>query len=351
MPNLVIVTSTKSVGCTFLDWSILFLSGQEYHYSCDVKQSVPVPNDPLCQTNNISNAHKHIKNHSSGLMSTSNKIAELLTNGAALETLYPTMLHLDRAISAAGFDLKDFCFDDKNLGIIKEIIKNDYASIIDHCIKQGLPTIIVKSDPTPRGYYWNTRSLDRKLLAEEPAESIDDLSAEFQDTYFNQSQRAWKDLGLTNVWDQRERMALDLRPFDRDDFISFGTKDPHLHINCQDLWNLAPEVLRDCFDYLQLKINQDRWHQWSQVARRWQDMQHRNLRFYHSLDHIVDSIINNWYFPLPNLELWQEATIQHCLIYQHDLNLKTWQLTKFPDNTQKLHCLLEPNIHKVPKIY
>jgi len=47
------------------------------------------------------------------------------------------------------------------------------------------------------------------------------------------------------------------------------------------------------------------------------------------------------------LNLNQEASIQHVLIYKYDLNLKTWGLEKFPNNTKKLHELLEPNIHKI----
>ena len=39
------------------------------------------------------------------------------------------------------------------------------------------------------------------------------------------------------------------------------------------------------------------------------------------------------------------------LIYKYGLNLKTWQLEKFPNNTKQLHELLEENIHPIEKIY
>jgi hypothetical protein len=70
------------------------------------------------------------------------------------------------------------------------------------------------------------------------------------------------------------------------------------------------------------------------------------LEFCYNYKHIVDSVVNNWYYQI-DLTFEQEVVIQHCLIYQHNLNLKTWELTKFPSNTQDLHKLLEPNIHPI----
>ena len=63
-------------------------------------------------------------------------------------------------------------------------------------------------------------------------------------------------------------------------------------------------------------------------------------------DKIINYIIEGYELNLDkfNLDLVQEAAIQHELIYKHNLNLKTWQLTKFT-NTRQLHNLLEPNIH------
>ena len=40
------------------------------------------------------------------------------------------------------------------------------------------------------------------------------------------------------------------------------------------------------------------------------------------------------------------------IIYKHNLGLKTWQLEKFPANTQDLHTLLESNtLHNLDDIY
>jgi hypothetical protein len=52
-----------------------------------------------------------------------------------------------------------------------------------------------------------------------------------------------------------------------------------------------------------------------------------------------------------NLDIVQEAAIQHILLYKHSLSIKTWQLEKF-NNTKQINALLEPNTyHEVKDIY
>ena len=104
-------------------------------------------------------------------------------------------------------------------------------------------------------------------------------------------------------------------------------------------------------DFCELPIDQARLDSWLVVYREWQQLQLNILEFTFNYQHIVDAIVNNWYYKLDNLTFEQEIVIQHCLIYQHGLNLQTWQLEKFPDNTQQLHRLLEPNTHKIESIY
>ena len=103
--------------------------------------------------------------------------------------------------------------------------------------------------------------------------------------------------------------------------------------------------------YLDLDIVPERLSAWIPVYRRWQSIQSRSLKFAINLPYIIDAIVNNWYYELDDLSFEQEVIIQHFLIYKHNLNLKTWKLSKFPDNTQQLHDLLEANIHVVENIY
>ena len=97
-------------------------------------------------------------------------------------------------------------------------------------------------------------------------------------------------------------------------------------------------------NWVELPIDNDRYNQWVPIYEDWQQIQMNSLRFQYNYKHIVDCVVNNWSYNI-DLTFDQEVVIQHLLIYQHNLNLKTWQLKKFPGNTKDLHLLLEPNIH------
>lgn len=351
MGDLVAITSFKGVGSTFVDWSILFLSGQDQHWYHRQQAMVAVPRDPINSHNGVVNAHRHLKNHPMGSIETAAMLPDLQRQGAAVETVYPGAQYLDLCYQQLGIDLDQA---QSNADLNQRVLSywtNDYQRVLEHCLDLAVPLIFIDADPAPMGYYWRTRQLERLLLKDARPTDHAHWSQEKDGFYYADSQAAWQQLGLTEVWDQREQMALDYRPFSRDWFPKFGLTRPHLYINCQDLWNLAPDVLRHCFDHLSLTLDESRWHHWIKVANTWQQNQHRLLCFYHSLDHIVACTLNGWYYPLPRLELWQEAIIQHCLIYRHGCNLKTWQLTQFPDNTQDLHKLVVPNTHPVSQIY
>ncbi len=277
-------------------------------------------------------------------------LKDLSVNGKNITTLYPRPLPIDEILSKLDIKVETVTTPILNDQILKFQI-DDYYKMLNSCQDQDIPIVFVESDPKFVGYFWVTRSIDRKLLCDKPANSVAEIKKEIDDYYFPDSIKVWKSLKLEDIWDQRERMALDIRPFDLAGFPKFGLTRPYLHINCSDLWNLCPQVIKECCDYLKITIQENRWDHWMSVSKNWQQIHHQNLRFFNQLDHIIDAVVNNWYFPLPNLDLYQEAIIQHCLIYRHDLNLKTWKLDRFPDNTKKLHELLEYNIHKIPKIY
>ena len=173
--------------------------------------------------------------------------------------------------------------------------------------------------------------------------SINDLKNEHREIFFKESNQTWTELGLTNRWDIRERMSLDSRPFNTD-FPDININCQHLWINSLDLWTRTEYTLTKIMKYLELDIMPNRLEKWLPVCKKWQEKQLKILDFAYNYQHIINSIVNNIYYEI-DLTFEQEVVIQHCLIYQHNLNLKTWQLEKFPNNTQELHKLLEPNCH------
>lgn len=344
MNKKICITSVKSVGCTFVDWSVYFLSGQSNFYKVDTRSWKPLSNNPVTGIN----SHGHLKNHPAGL--TRHKqffdFFDTLPSDQ-FYTSYPIPMHLDSAAAILNIDIDQV---GKEYSKIKQHINHDYNQLLQSCNNQNTKLIFVSRDPRIPMYSMHVRSLDRTMLKPERPNSSEELVEEVQNTFFKDSINAWNRKGLSDVWDVRERRALDMRIYtDDEDFIT-GLTFPHLWVNCLDLWTRGQIVIKQIMEYLELGIDQDRLEQWIPIYRNWQAIQSNNLEFDYNCNHIVDAIINNWYYNI-NLTFEQEIVIQHLLIYKHNLNLKTWQLTKFPNNTQELHKLLESNIHQLPDTY
>lgn len=340
------VTSTQSIGCTFLDWSLLYLSGQQKVFSAQSLTWHDIVSNPLQENLTVMNAHGHIKNHVSGWQRNKRivqKIRDNTTNG--LISIYPTLLHIDNC-----------CTDlDLNIGKISSSLqqilayqKQDYIDMLSWiACEQQIPVIYVAFDPTVRGYRWTKRSLNRMMASSEKPKAISDLIKEYHDIFFSGSQRAWMDLGLTEIWDIRERMALDIRPFDDhwgDDLL---LAHDHYWVHCQDLWFDTERTVRKIMSWLDLDIVEENVERWLPIMRSWQQIHNNNLRFPRQLSKIIRSIVQGHKHDISQLTFEQEVIVQHCLIYQYGLNLKTWQLDKFPDCASKLYLLLEPNFHPI----
>lgn len=341
------VTSATSVGCTFLDWSVYWLSGQDRVYNLRAKQWFAIAEDPLQTTGSVSNAHNHAKNHPSGSIATKDAVRSLQStdHSGRRTSFYPFPLHIDLALEQIGrseHDLQDakVCHD------AYQLIQDDYLDTLAWIHTQQIPVIYVAIDPLVAGYFWQPRALERRLIGPSQPDRLDDVFQEHDDIFFfEDSIKTWAAMGLTNVWDQRERMALDIRPFAKIPMSDLTLPFKHHWINCQDLWFDTERTISRAMSWLDLEITITRLDHWRSVAQRWQAIHNDHLRFYRQLPQIVRAIVRGHDFEIPLLTLRQEATVLHCLLYQHDLNLKSWQLYKFPTNAQHLHALLEENIH------
>lgn len=338
------VSSIQSLGCTFLDWSLHFLSGQDYFYSTKSQSWIELKQNPLSELN----SHGHKKNHPPG-SANSIKCIDLLSqlDSNKLYSLYPVQLDIVAAINNLDYTI-DQLKDPEVFNKVKNFQSQDYLKTFKHCVDNNVKIIFLAMAPEVSLYRIKIRQLDRFLTKNQAPSSTDDLVEELQKIFFSDSIDTWKNLGLTNIWDVRERMALDSRPFDyqMDPVLPM----PHLRIDCRDWWLQGPKVISKALTFLGLTVDADRLEQWLPIYYQWQAIQAAAVEFCYYIDHIVDAIVKNIYFEI-DLSFEQEAVVQHCLIYKHNLNLKTWELKKFPNNTQDLHKLLEPNIHPVQDIY
>jgi len=336
------ITSQRSVGCTFFDWTIHFLSGQEQFYRINSCQWIPLTTDPVLTVN----AHGHPKNHPSGFADTRDYINKVLAKSQDyLYSMYPFILSPYRSAVDLGIAI-DKIGDPKNQQLIEQYQQNDFDQVFAFCNQLNVKLIYIGDDSSMQLYYAASRSNGLSITNGKPHETLQCQKDEFQQVFFNDSVDTWNKLKLTNTWDQRERQALDSRPFKYQDMKFNGMQHPHLWINCHELWHNGEQVALKMLEFLELTVLPERLAAWKSIYAKWQKKQLHILKFNYNYQHIVDSIVNNWYYEI-DLTFEQEVIIQHCLIYQHNLNLKTWELEKFPNNTQDLYKLLEPNIHPV----
>lgn len=348
MTRLVASTSTASLGCTFVDWSINFLSGQSHMFHAASNQWVPVVSDPLT----ANNAHAHKKNHPSGLAETITVIDQLQNVSADFCTFYPFSQHLDHAARSQNINTDSMTADAWQR--IKLAQAQDFGRMFDHMCDQGVKIIYVELNKNCLLYQRQSRAPHRLPFEDRPPDAAMASHEQVQQIFFQQDLDVWQQADLTHTWDIRERLALCMRPFEPineqiNTHIDFTR--PHLWIDSQSLWHNGLVVFKDIMHFADIAIDSHRWNAWQPVYAKWQAIQAQALEFVYRLPHIVDAVVNNWYYHIGPLTLIQEAIVQHCLIYQHDLNIKTWNLDRFPVNAQDLHTLIEPNIHPIQKIY
>jgi hypothetical protein len=228
--------------------------------------------------------------------------------------------------------------------------KQDFVDTINYIASQPIELIYIDTAPESALYLIESRTKEATVTRDPDGHTLynkEQITKDYQELFFKDSVTVWNQQNLTSIWDERERLALCTRPFDFDS-VDIALKSPHLLVDSRSLWVNGEKVVTQSLDYLGLCVDQSRLVSWQQIYKKWQQPQLCNLEFAFNYRHIVNAIINNLWLEI-DLTFEQEVVIQHCLIYNHGLNLKTWQLEKFPKNTQLLHQLLEPNIHHIDR--
>jgi hypothetical protein len=334
MSKIVCVTSIEPLGCTFLDWSILFLSGCQKFYQTDIEQFVPLVSDPVTQIN----AHQHQKNQCSGYQNTVQLLKKLKLINSDCKSFYPFPLNPGQACVDLNISEDQVA---ASWPEVYEYIQNDYRRLLQELATDpDVQLIFVECSPELSLYNKLSQRAQDVFGFANLTNTYPDSTANKQaeiDRLFFQDNTQW----LDNIWDQRERRALNTRWFDYKHFdVDYRLSMLRLH-GLELMW-MGENALNKTMRYLNRPIlNIDHWNT---VYSKWQKIHIQTYDFVLNFDHIMRCIISGHSYQLPELTLDQEVLIQHCLIYQHNLNLKTWKLEKFT-NTKQLHDLLEPNIH------
>lgn len=341
MTKIVCSTSVQSLGCTFIDWSINYLAG---HIKFLSKQHgwIDLVDNPLSG----SNAHQHRKNHPGGAAET-RACVDHLSKQHNYFSIYPCPARSGATAKILNIDLNNLT--NQSVQQIHEYQQQDYNLLMKFLEQIHAKIVFVKLNQPRPLYFLESRSNSLPFDDVTHAKSSTDITTANDRLFFKHSSAVWEEQGLTNYWDYRERLALDTRPFDCQEF-NITVPAAAYSVDAERMWNHGVEEIIKIMQYCELPIDIARLEKWKVIYYQWQRVQQASMSFQLHYQAIVDAVVQGLSMEI-NLTFAQEVVIQHCLIYQHSLNLKTWQLDKFPSNTLELHKLLEPNIHPVAKIY
>ena len=331
MKKIVAFNGVSGIGCTFADWSLHFLAGKSEYFNAAQNKWYLLSSNPLGKFN----AHHHPKNHPLGLSAYLDTLKTFLDlPNQDLFSAYVSSGTRQDAVNALG--VSDV---NANYQLINDYHSRELAEIWQAHHDAGGYNVCITADRR-----FPLRTLTTRSITD-PTAPKDDYLAKTSD-YYNKFY-PHKNFDQLPVWDQRELLALDVKPF-----VKFNLLDrldlslPHCLINGEEWLTQGERTMRMIMDFCQTEIVPIRLEQWLPVYYQWQKVQSNSATFSIELEHIVNATVNGWYYPI-DLTLYQEAVVQHCLIYQHNLNIRNWELSKFPNNTQELHKLLEANTHSI----
>lgn len=328
MPIVSVITD-PGIGGTFLTWSLAWLSGIQNYFCCRTNKFEILPDNPLTDIN----AHHFQPNQPNTLQQLKN-FYNLLGNMPNQHT--------------------DFVY-------FHNLMNEDHSYPPDPALDQQAAEIaLAKSKKCivlrlPKAYFLykvakHNRTLGNKFNSGKRNKNFQEQNEDFLNFFYGADMSYWRDVLQANeVWDQREFLALNLRPFDQTTFDQNHLRGgEYFLLHAADCYFALHHTMLDIFDYLEDIIDQQRWNHWLMVYQQWQLLHIDRIKFAWYFNDIIHAIIQGYRFDLGrfNLDLYQEAVIQHVLLYQHNLNLKTYRVEKFY-NTVQLHDLLEPNVHHI----
>jgi len=374
MDKRIAIAAVGPVGAVFLEWSIYFLSNQNFyfHYNDGI---LPVVTNPLQNAQltfkdvplaadhagkyltGLVNAHNHKKNLCYGYNELEMFLDKVDQQSDIGNIVWHQLAELIPSTVKKLHILPDQISD--NINLIKTIRNKDWSDSVNQCLDSGYKVIHIAIDQTIPLYFINNRRPEKDVLLflENKIDNSGDnniITQDFNRAFFADNSSAWPD-NCSRIWDKRERDALNSRPYDtswRSNINPmFNKTKKHYHINCLTYWfNGESEILK-IMEYLELSVDPDRYAQWKLIYAEWQKIQIKFLDFTFKIDDIITGIINNWDYEIGPMTYNEETVIQHLILYKHNLNFNTWQLTKFPTNTKDLHKLLIPCVHTLEKIY
>lgn len=326
-----LIHSHSGTGWHFFDWSVQYLNGQPQYYLFNDRKFVDIVDNPLKKQH----AHAHQINvvrdvdqltdfdQQFNNLDNSDSIA-VLQNGINFYTLK----HNGVAVNAKDLTVKQR----------EEHSERVTAAIIKLAVRaRELGYELLSLDWSPEHQYVPMYQIRQGLAYDTgaPLDSFESIKS-WIDTFFPGA----SDHFDQNVWSQRELVALTMRIPDFKKSIQnqiYQQVSDVTVYSTNDFWFNAENIF--------LNSHPGRFKLWQEVYACWQKLHDVKLSI--DYDEILNCIVTGQSKDLSvyNLNFLKEAFIQHGLIHRYNLNLETWKLENFPNNTLELHKLLKENIH------
>ena len=334
-----------NTGGHFIIWSLYFLSGQT-QCLVDDNQIIDCVVNPDTTAKNF---HQQKVLMSWGFEETKQKYSEALNLKSELPVVYfyINLLSANQALQELfAISITESTAAQRQLA--NDYIFEDTKKLVDWVQYHNLPLIQTEYNLND---LLNITYNDRYPLDVTTGASVSSIDAHweiYEKTFFAGTDDKFN--GTT--WDKREKLALISYDYTPNSLLccsAINKKLPHLLYTTDDVWNNLFAVINEILHFIDVPIRSTQIEQWQLTYNNWR-LKHDQY-FSRHFDRIINAIVHNEYLSLArfNLDFYKEVLIQNALLYKHNLNLKNWQLEKFPANTQDLHKLLEPNIHQLIK--
>lgn len=328
-----------NTGGHFIHWSLGWLTGQKHYWSAENKLDTFINPSNIVSNNNF---HQHncecicgfanVKSHSELLLQQTTQPVHFVY--ISINSFFQALQLLFNVKPADATPMQcqqAFQYIDDDTKQMLRWIQEHHKLIIFNYHQDNLLNLVYNNRYPTTGEDQNQKT-------------IDEVVDYYETTFFNQTSTNFDN----TIWDRREKLALILQEIKYCDYIQYIDRfKPHLYYTTDDVWNDFTSLIKEILTYTGESLVKDRFDSWKLLYYQWRE---KHLpSFSKNFNKIIEAIICGYYMDLTRYEMnfYNEVLIQQALIRKHNLNLKTWQLDKFPNNTQDIHKLLETNIHSI----
>jgi len=338
--------SAHNIGNHFINWSMYFLSGDSDIYYFDkvsgyMKEKICM--NPISKHN--VNAHNHYVPQNLGYEELKYTISSI-PNTHDMKHVQFTTLTMSMVMEKYMPSTNVESLTQHQLGKIDQIKMADLSKCVNYINDNNYPLVYIKYNIIDvLSNFYNNRHLmhyNSKYIYNDMNECMEDYEKKF----FNMAKTKFK---TDFIWDRREKLALNIMPFYFNNYLYddyFLENISHITYDTIDIFDNLNNVIRDICSYCNIHVDESRFEKWIPIYNEWKKV--HDTVFSRDFWKIIDAINNNEYMELSsyNIDFYKEVLILYGLMYKYDMNIKSWTLEKFPLNTQKIHLLLEKNIHE-----